>query len=281
MIQQLRRTCRRAYLGRDVLRCAWRPTTRRSWRALPERRLVWVGSGGADPRRRRIRFLFRGEGSTFLEAPPADLSFLGGARSMSTPFSRARRSPAECAPAPAWPKPRSTALLELVMAGLVTNGALAVRQLVVWRAVRRQSRVRPLSSLEAELAERLGSRQRAPWRRAPAQPQRLPAAKRRVRQQLEQNAARGADRGAGAPVHRFGVLGKALPPPSRWRCRRGSCWHATASSPASLDDEFGAWSWPLLYAELQRLEMRGEVRRGFFVQGLAGVQFACRRWWNS
>jgi ATP-dependent Lhr-like helicase len=43
---------------------------------------------------------------------------------------------------------------------------------------------------------------------------------------------------------------------------------------ASLDDEAGAWDWPLIYAELQRLEMRGEVRRGYFVRGLPGVQFA-------
>ena len=43
---------------------------------------------------------------------------------------------------------------------------------------------------------------------------------------------------------------------------------------ASLDDEFGAWDWGLIYPELQRLELRGEVRRGYFVQGLAGIQFA-------
>jgi ATP-dependent Lhr-like helicase len=32
--------------------------------------------------------------------------------------------------------------------------------------------------------------------------------------------------------------------------------------------------WPLLAAELQRLEMRGEVRRGCFVEGFAGMQYA-------
>ena len=33
-------------------------------------------------------------------------------------------------------------------------------------------------------------------------------------------------------------------------------------------------SWRLIYRELRRLELRGEVRRGYFVRGLAGAQFA-------
>lgn len=32
--------------------------------------------------------------------------------------------------------------------------------------------------------------------------------------------------------------------------------------------------WPLLAMEFQRMEMRGEIRRGYFVQGLSGMQFA-------
>ncbi|HET9452682.1 MAG TPA: hypothetical protein VFO66_00260, partial [Gemmatimonadaceae bacterium] len=32
--------------------------------------------------------------------------------------------------------------------------------------------------------------------------------------------------------------------------------------------------WRAIYRELRRLEMRGEVRRGYFVEGLAGAQFA-------
>ena len=71
------------------------------------------------------------------------------------------------------------------------------------------------------------------------------------------------------------MLGKALPPAEQVavQARQLLARHGVVTH-ASLDDEFGAWRWPLLYAELQRLEMRGEVRRGFFVQGMAGVQFA-------
>lgn len=33
-------------------------------------------------------------------------------------------------------------------------------------------------------------------------------------------------------------------------------------------------AWRFIYWQLKRLEMRGEVRRGYFVQGLSGAQFA-------
>lgn len=32
-------------------------------------------------------------------------------------------------------------------------------------------------------------------------------------------------------------------------------------------------SWPFIARELQKLELRGEVRRGYFVEGLSGMQF--------
>jgi ATP-dependent Lhr-like helicase len=32
--------------------------------------------------------------------------------------------------------------------------------------------------------------------------------------------------------------------------------------------------WPVIAAELQRMEMRGEIRRGYFVEGLSGMQYA-------
>jgi ATP-dependent Lhr-like helicase len=45
--------------------------------------------------------------------------------------------------------------------------------------------------------------------------------------------------------------------------------------------------WAPLYTQLKRMEMRGEVRRGYFVEGLPGIQFALPeaverlREWNS
>jgi ATP-dependent Lhr-like helicase len=41
-----------------------------------------------------------------------------------------------------------------------------------------------------------------------------------------------------------------------------------------LEHEEGTGDWALLYPVLQRMEMRGEIRRGYFVAGLSGIQFA-------
>jgi ATP-dependent Lhr-like helicase len=38
--------------------------------------------------------------------------------------------------------------------------------------------------------------------------------------------------------------------------------------------EEGVWNWGALYSQLSLMEMRGEVRRGYFVAGLPGLQFA-------
>jgi ATP-dependent Lhr-like helicase len=76
-------------------------------------------------------------------------------------------------------------------------------------------------------------------------------------------------------VHRFGVWGKAVSLEERTaqQSRQLLARYGVVTS-ASLDNEIGAWDWGLIYQYLQRLELRGEVRRGYFVQGLAGVQFA-------
>ena len=43
---------------------------------------------------------------------------------------------------------------------------------------------------------------------------------------------------------------------------------------AALEREPPAFRWEALSAALSHLELRGEVRRGYFVEGLPGVQFA-------
>ena len=104
----------------------------------------------------------------------------------------------------------------------------------------------------------------------------MQSARQRVRQRLEESApAPVMQTGRWAPVHRFGVLGKALSPVEQAtvQARQLLARHGVVTH-ASLDDEIGAWNWGQLYPELQRLELRGEVRRGYFVQGLTGVQFA-------
>jgi ATP-dependent Lhr-like helicase len=242
--------------------------------------LVWVGSGGSDPRRARVRFLFRGEGSAYLEAPPAGLTeFSADAQAVYAFLKReGALFQAELAAGVGLSDAAlEAALRELVMAGLVTNDALSVlRRLLEYGAPRSTAPHQPLSSLEAQLAERLGARQermggvRRPSRSA------MQSARQRVRERLEQSATSPVVHGGRwAVVHRFGVLGKALTPQERAtvQARQLLARHGVVTH-ASLDDELGAWEWNTLYAELQRLELRGEVRRGYFVQGLAGIQFA-------
>jgi len=111
------------------------------------------------------------------------------------------------------------------------------------------------------------------------------AAKRRVRLRLGLRADGGPPEprrmgtsgwmGRWALVHRFGILGKAVPlaeqvaqQARQLLARYGIVTHEC------LDNEIGSWDWSLISQQLQRLEMRGQVRRGYFVQGLSGLQFA-------
>ncbi len=244
--------------------------------------LVWIGAGGVDPRRGRIRFLFRGEGCVYLELLPTDFTPLGAdaqailafLKSEGAVFATDLRSALDMSESAV-----ECALLELVMAGLVTNDSLlALQRLVQGSAPRPAQSQRPLSTLEAQLAERLGNRE--PHFAIGRRPSRsdMQAAKRRVRQRLErveEVVIPTAQEGRWTLVHRFGVLGKAptladqvAQQARQLLARWGVVTHET------LTNEVGAWDWGLLYQELQRLEMRGEVRRGYFAQGLPGVQFA-------
>ena len=241
--------------------------------------VIWVGSGGIDPRRGRVRFLFRGEGGAFLEPAPEDLSALGEAAQAAYAFLKSEGAvffADLCAGLDMAESAVEAALIELVMAGLVTNDSLtAMRQVVQQGAAAGEFRERkPFSSLEAELAQRLTGRgQRLAGLRRPSQVA-YQAAQRRVRQRLEEaRPPRWA--GRWTLVHRLGVMGKALPAQERAaRQARQLLARYGVVTHASLGREEGAWDWGLIYPQLQRMEVRGEVRRGYFVQGLPGVQFA-------
>ncbi len=262
--------------------------------------LVWVGSGGADPRRGRIRFLFRGEGNIYLEPAPADLSAFDDKAQKVYGFLKTEGAAffADiCSATDLEATAAEVALIELVMAGLVTNDSLDAMHKIVEEGSSQPQEPKPFSSLEQELArhrERLGPRPRqlhttgirsystAMHKPPPAQ---YRAAKRRVRLRLGLRADGGPPEprwvGRWALVHRSGILGKAVPladqsvvlnrvaqQARQLLARYGIVTHEC------LANEIGSWDWPLISQQLQRLEMRGEVRRGYFVQGLSGLQFA-------
>jgi ATP-dependent Lhr-like helicase len=240
--------------------------------------LVWIGCGGVDPRRGQVRFVFRGEGSAYLEPAPEDVDMFGDDAQEVLGLLRSEGAlffADVCAALDMTASATEAALIELFLGGLVTNDSA-----VTLRRILREGRPlpverKPFSSLEEQLAERkerlgLGSIEvmRKPGRA------RYRAAKRRVQRRL---ASRDVSRWEGrwTQVHRFGILGKPMSVAERTALqarqlldRYGVVTHEC------LRDEVGSWEWGLIYRHLQQLEMRGDVRRGYFVQGLPGVQFA-------
>ena len=76
-------------------------------------------------------------------------------------------------------------------------------------------------------------------------------------------------------VHRAGALGPPASDEARAeRLARILLARYGIVSRDVLEREAGAWEWQQLYRVYQRLELRGEVRRGYFVTGLSGIQFA-------
>jgi ATP-dependent Lhr-like helicase len=242
--------------------------------------LVWAGSGGRDPQRARVRFFFRGEGNLFLPPEPdrAGLSPAAEAayqllKSEGACFFADLGEGTGLAPAEL-----GQALVELVMAGLVTNDSLqALRQVLAFGAEVEGSQRRPLSSLDAELAA---------WREAGSDMRRAGSSRRsaqRSRSAARRSAAERVDRtmrprwpGRWSLVHRLGVCGRDLPVEERLARQAQQLLHCygIVTRQCLEDDAEGGWDWNALYPQLQRMEMRGEVRRGYFVHGLPGVQFA-------
>ena len=264
--------------------------------ALCERgEVVWVGSGGVDPRRARVRFLFRGEGALFLPPEPEDpdlspaaaqvLAFL---KSEGASFFADLEAGTDLAAAQL-----DEALVELVLAGMATNDTLAaLRQVLSWTAAADAPGRKPLSSLEAELAAWRQS-QRPPQTLAGSPPDRarLHRARRDVARRLERRfPSRVVDGSTASPrarwpgrwslVHRIGVWGRDVPFEERIARQARQllqCYGIVTRESLEvweLANGDSGWDWGSLYRQFQLMEMRGEVRRGYFVQGLPGIQFA-------
>jgi ATP-dependent Lhr-like helicase len=247
--------------------------------------LIWVGSGGLDPRRGRVQFLFRGEGAAFLPPLPDALTGLTEAAAAVHALLKSEGALflADICDGLGMDVPAAEATLtELVMAGLVTNDTLEALRRTVGRAIGTAPDRKPLSALEAQLAERRTLDERgivpAVGLRRPEHA-RYQAAKRRVRERLAGSRpttpAGPAAAGRWTLVHRLGVLGQPLPPEeaAARQARQLLARHGVVTA-ASLANEAGWLDWSPLHRPLNLMEMRGEVRRGYFVAGLPGVQFA-------
>ncbi len=247
--------------------------------------LVWIGAGDPGGRRNRVQFLFRGEGSAFLKPfSEEQLDALSEAARQVYALLRAEGAlflADICTALQLEEAAAKAALAELALAGLVTNDTLeALRHII--RQGSTPATSRPFSPLEEELAARRGSAMRLPLRMGigphPPERARYLAAKRRVRERLKhQLTPTRALEGAGrwAPVHRLGVLGAPLSDEER-AARQANLLLARYGvvTCASLANEADWLDWGALFEPLNRMEMRGEIRRGYFVDGLPGVQFA-------
>jgi ATP-dependent Lhr-like helicase len=239
--------------------------------------LMWTAEGGRDPKRARVRFFFRGEGQLFLgpEPPAVDLE---SDAAVVRDFLRDEGAAliADILDGTGLPRPRAqAALVELALAGLVTNDTLgALHALLGFEPPQAQ---RQRSSLEAQLAELLPPGTRGSSQR-PMSRHRMQEARRHAREAVYLATRRrplGGWAGRWSLVHRVGLLGRALPDEeARSRRARQLLLRWGVVSKACLERESDAFSWETLYPVLARLEMRGEVRRGYFVDGLAGAQFA-------
>ncbi len=160
------------------------------------------------------------------------------------------------------------ALHELVALGLVTNDtADAMRQIARWRPLQASPKYDPTRWLPTAFLD--GDR----YTRVRPNVRRLPKWHRPDKPRRD-GASVGWS-GRWSLVRKPGVIGRALDPDDQagaiarmWLDRYGVVsrdWWRRERPPVS---------WRTIYQELKRLEFRGEVRRGYFVRGLAGAQFA-------
>jgi ATP-dependent Lhr-like helicase len=160
------------------------------------------------------------------------------------------------------------AMRVLVAWGLVPNDTVeALREVGRWKAMMPRTAPDPTSWLPADYTPSPNRRivQRRPNLR------RLP----KWRRPDKPGSAPSGWTGRWSLVHRRGTLGPDLSEEERaeriarqWLARYGIVsrdWWRRERPPVG---------WRAIYRELKRLEFRGEVRRGYFVKGLGGAQFA-------
>jgi ATP-dependent Lhr-like helicase len=237
--------------------------------------LVWIARG-EDPARARAGLFFRGEGGLFMdpETGVVDPARLGEATRAVYEFiyqegacyaDDIRRTLGLSA------TDLDASLVELLLAGVITGDRYEMmRRVLAGNWARPQTSRGIRSSLDEDLRA---------WRaNRPAPPISRPSATR-LRQ-----ARRDAERRISPPTPWNGRW---------WPVRRVSIWGVERSEDERaeiqarqllqrygvvtrecLDNEEGPWSWGALYRQYQMMEFRGEVRRGYFVRGLPGVQFA-------
>jgi ATP-dependent Lhr-like helicase len=241
-------------------------------------RLVWAGTPAVDRRSgvialAAVRFFERGEGGLWLAPDDDGLALSRDAIAVRDALARLGASflPDLAAATGLGAVALRDALRELVAAGLATNDTI--------EALREVARARPLPD-----RARPGAAPPDPTRWLPADftpsadryvVQRRPNLRRLPKWRRPDLPVASGWVGRWALVRTPGTLG---PPRDEDEAaeRVARAWLARYGIVARdwWRRERPAVSWRAIYRELRRLEMRGDVRRGYFVRGLAGAQFA-------
>ncbi len=236
--------------------------------------LVWV-AGGADAQHMTLRFFWAGEGAAYGLAEPDEalLEALSPEAARIHAFLRAEGAIQARELERALGLERLTcerALAELALAGLATGEGLDALRALLAGGLGAPEAGGVASSLDESLAEWRSRRRPAALQR-PSRSE-LTAGRRRVSERMAR-PQRTEDRWT--LVHRYAVLGEPLAPSEQalHQARRLLVRYGILTRDL-LDREPGAPPWMALYPHLHRMELRGELRRGYFVQGLAGLQFA-------
>ncbi len=222
--------------------------------ALPSLRgFVWSGDGPG-----RLRVFRRGEGAIFTSTP--DDTHLGALSEAATraygflkengaSFLQDIRTGAGMTLAAL-----NSALAELFWNGLITNDDLS--EILALRRSTRTDESEPIAPVQV-----LGPHSRR--RFAPV----VQHARKALREVPGWN-------GRWAILHHPSVMGPAVSPVDRATRLAGLLLarHGVLAREFCRRDEVATWS--EVIGELQRQELRGEIRRGYFVEGLSGMQFA-------
>lgn len=221
--------------------------------------LVWRARGVKDPRAARLTLFFRGEGAVLLPPGPPALDGLSPmARDLYGKLAVAGASFLGDLGARGENGARETfrkALVELVLAGLVTgDGIQGFREILLRR--------RRVGAGAGAVADRLG-----PSRRAPRS---LPFLRRSA------SSFSSLPSGRWSLLDSPGVFGESLRPDERaeaWARILLARWGVVSRAQLEFEDP-AAVRWTDVASALARMEMRGDLRRGTFVEGYGPLQYA-------
>jgi len=242
--------------------------------------LVWLGQGGAA-RHLTVRLVERGTAGMYAR-PETDESALSTEAQQVLAFMRAEGEsyPQDLVTALSLGRQQvEAALVELALAGLASSDRFEDARAMVAHAGRFTASGGLTSTLDQDLAA---------WRAS--RPQSEPPAPARngwlAAYQREAASRRGAGREAegepvGVLVGRWGRTDRfAVQGPQRTANDvadhqvRQLLWRYGIVCYELYSREEGLLPWSELQRQLQMLELRGQVRRGYFVRGLRGIQYA-------